>query len=830
MAAYPLDCNGPEVPSGEECQALSFAGCCDAWGRNVWCQEGKLYCWNCPTLAGAMQECGWNGFFYNCAGSGDDPTGMAPNVCATGCPGGCGEGQFCDSGVCTTCDATACTGLECGTPPSCPGASVSCGECEEGEWCVAGLCSECPLWQVLDCDGQCAFELHLGDGVCDDSLETSGANFNCAEFGLDLGDCAECVPQCDGRICGPDGCGGDCGLCPVGQYCDTVASACIDCTCGSRVCGQDPCGNSCGACSEGYQCSPEGACLPCSCGERVCGDDGCGNSCGSCIPFSEACVFGQCVATDCYALNEIRDCLNECTPSSWVGDGLCDKSEVSGHFNCPQFQMDAGDCGYCVSSCEDQTCGLDACGQPCGDCEAGSYCASDNRCYPCTCDGLACGNDPCGNWCGACPSDQECSDGVCQPCDPDYVVDCAGRCGPTDWLGDGVCDYGLGYDFSCEAFGFDGGDCPSCTPDCQEKECGYDGCGGSCGQCGEQMYCSLMQTCVPCDGECPACVPQCDNRTCGSDGCGGSCGQCGPGETCAQTDGWGTRCYENVCALGVGSEGCCDGSLRKWCEAGEMRASECLLNGPHYTCGWYAGDVDNQPGRYCGPEGIVLALAPEETEVAQCPACLPQCEGKECGSDGCYSECGQCQEGSQCVGGLCELICQPQCANRECGTDGCGGSCGTCDEGDLCNADGLCLPESQPDIVEDVTSDTVEDTATDTVEVTNPDAVEDIAPDASDDNATADLAGDNADPHSDTQPADHTTKPDQTATDTTVPSDQDALAGDQTSTPDSDLPSKKKSGGCAVSAQGSGSAAALLALALLLLSLLRVRGLQAAKR
>ncbi len=28
-----------------------------------------------------------------------------------------------------------------------------------------------------------------------------------------------CTPQCAGRQCGPDGCGGDCGVCAAGQTC-----------------------------------------------------------------------------------------------------------------------------------------------------------------------------------------------------------------------------------------------------------------------------------------------------------------------------------------------------------------------------------------------------------------------------------------------------------------------------------------------------------------------------------------------------------------------------------------------------------------------------------
>ena len=72
-----------------------------------------------------------------------------------------------------------------------------------------------------------------------------------------------------------------------------------------------------------------------------------------------------------------------------------------------------------------------------------------------------------------------------------------------------------------------------CAPDCGEHICGDDGCGGSCGQCGEGTACE--------DGACVACTPECGEMACGDDGCGGSCGQCEPPFTCV--DG---ACVESV--------------------------------------------------------------------------------------------------------------------------------------------------------------------------------------------------------------------------------------------------------------------------------------------
>lgn len=76
------------------------------------------------------------------------------------------------------------------------------------------------------------------------------------------------------------------------------------------------------------------------------------------------------------------------------------------------------------------------------------------------------------------------------------------------------------------------------------------------------------------------------------------------------------------------------------------------------------------------------------------PCCVPACDGKECGDDGCDGECGQCLDAFVCVEGLCQ--CEPDCENKECGeNDGCGNPCGDCplectDHGE-CGKGELCL-------------------------------------------------------------------------------------------------------------------------------------------
>lgn len=67
----------------------------------------------------------------------------------------------------------------------------------------------------------------------------------------------------------------------------------------------------------------------------------------------------------------------------------------------------------------------------------------------------------------------------------------------------------------------------SCTPDCDDKECGDDGCGLACGECTGTDSCSDA-------GRCEPCVPDCEGKECGDDSCEGSCGApCATGEVCS---------------------------------------------------------------------------------------------------------------------------------------------------------------------------------------------------------------------------------------------------------------------------------------------------------
>jgi len=150
--------------------------------------------------------------------------------------------------------------------------------------------------------------------------------------------CGSCTRMCTGRACGDDGCGGQCGACPMGQTCSN--GSCVagtpSCTpaCGGRRCGADPaCGTSCGTCAAGSTCNPmSGQCCTQQCAGRTCGSDGCGGSCGVCPG-----------GTTCNATS-----------------GRCEQ--------------------VCVPACAGRNCGPDGCGGSCGTCPAPSSCGPAGVC------------------------------------------------------------------------------------------------------------------------------------------------------------------------------------------------------------------------------------------------------------------------------------------------------------------------------------------------------------------------------------------------------------------------------------------------------------------
>lgn len=148
----------------------------------------------------------------------------------------------------------------------------------------------------------------------------------------------------------------------------------------------------------------------------------------------------------------------------------------------------------------------------------------------------------------------------------------------------------------------------------------------------------------------------------------------------------------------------------RWCDCGTLESARCLGGQEGLTCsGDFLSLIDCGPGRRCVErEGSALGIGCECNNVADglcpgrdckedpdCDTCVPDCEGKDCGDNGCGGECDRCGLGSRCSASQrCEPICVPSCDGRKCGPDGCGDTCGECDG--TCNAAGKCQGRCVP--------------------------------------------------------------------------------------------------------------------------------------
>ena len=233
-----------------------------------------------------------------------------------------------------------------------------------------------------------------------------------------------------------------------------------------------------------------------------------------------------------------------------------------------------------------------------------------------------------------------------------------------------------------------------CEPNCTQRNCGSDGCGGSCGTCTAPLICDPAGVCLS------PCVPNCAEKVCGDDGCGGSCGACTEeAPNCTETGECVGGCIVNCEGRACGDDGC-GGS----CGACPENAPYCDLEGQcQDLC------IGECGARVCGDDGCggSCGECPEElpscTVQGQCAPCLPDCLNRECGGDGCGGSCGTCSPTKpNCTdAGLCTNLCIPSCDGKVCGADGCGGNCGVCPmnapfctEGECFAADG-CSPNCE---------------------------------------------------------------------------------------------------------------------------------------
>jgi len=249
-----------------------------------------------------------------------------------------------------------------------------------------------------------------------------------------------------------------------------------------------------------------------------------------------------------------------------------------------------------------------------------------------------------------------------------------------------------------------------CVPDCAGKQCGADGCGGSCGSCPQYSQCDAGGVCqapacasskdcpleLVCDkfqGICVECVEDADcgeGKKCNAQSQCFDVTPCGSDKDCKDVGGVCDKaegiCVDCLADTDCGEEQVCVAStcLDVICAPGDLlcvghSVSECDGTGTQYV--WSKDCLDSE---YCtGGQCVPLACEPDSTF----------CQGKvaiACNSDGTgfasTSDCGA--SGLACQDGEC-VPCAADCAGKVCGDDGCGGSCGECDGGLSCIA-GAC--------------------------------------------------------------------------------------------------------------------------------------------
>ncbi|MEK7606631.1 MAG: peptidoglycan DD-metalloendopeptidase family protein [Patescibacteria group bacterium] len=235
-------------------------------------------------------------------------------------------------------------------------------------------------------------------------------------------------------------------------------------------------------------------------GEMVCTGDGLATACSADAgkPIAEVCDTKD---NDCDGQideNTDVDCQDGifCNGSEECLNGACKRGEP---FICPEqdtacvyFTCEDGQRG-CISnpkviSCTGKQCGDDGCGGSCGECVSGKICTAQGTCANASpqcpsimdCGSRDCGPDPvCGESCGECvnPPLPLCADSVTL-----RTFSVPASCAQ------GVCQYSIS-DMVC-ASGCQNGQCQNCTPSCVGKQCGTDGCGGSCGTCDDGFVCT----------------------------------------------------------------------------------------------------------------------------------------------------------------------------------------------------------------------------------------------------------------------------------------------------------------------------------------------------
>ncbi len=642
-----IDLSSPDTLEVDAQSCLDDSGC----QEGLYCHAESGYCVECTEFLHCKDDSPCT--FDYCS----EELQCAHNPLEGDCDDGnsCSTGDYCQDGICVyenliECDdGNVCTEDSCTAGGDCLSQAID-GECDDGDpcsgadYCQDGICQPGP--EPTDCDDGnsctddfcqpgvgCAHEPSTGQ--CDDG-NLCTENDMC-EDGACVGQAKQCA---DGNPCTSDSCDPQAGCVPdplVGSPCDDENLCTVNDTCqpGGDCQGVDV------DCDDGNPCTTE-ACSDGGAGCIFTLLDGMACDDGSACTDQDVCVAGQCVG-----IGKVCDDANSCTidgcdPVSQVckfdaeaANGLAcnDQNACTAGDQCQNGQCFAGPT---IIVCNDNNpCTEDSCSPEAGcvhDVQLGTQCDDGNAC---TSGDHCAGNGACEGQAVDCDDADQCTVDSCQPeagCVNTVQVSLACNDGDKCTKND-----------KCKS----SGKCKGTQKFCNDaNECTSDSCNSATG-C---VHDPLPLTGAACD-DLDSCT---EDDTCLFGECGGDEIECADDDECT-TD----YCWQGDC-VHQAIPGCGVSSCQAHCG---QQVGQCFCDGQCHLWNDCCPDVcDFCNYNWCD--------------------CEPDCQGKECGNDGCGGSCGQCVGGEFCDSdGSCS---ECSCGEKECGQNQCGASCGSCPPGTFC--------------------------------------------------------------------------------------------------------------------------------------------------
>ena len=556
------DCDGATDEDWAEASTTCGVGACAATGVTA-CKTGQVID-TCAPAQGAGSDGDCDGVDDDCDGQTDEDFTASSTTCGVGACAAQGTTKCVGGAVVDTCVA----GTAAASDGDCDGVDDDCsGQADEDYVPLATSCGigGCKSSGATSCFGGAVVDSCTAGSPAPADASCNGKDDDC-DGGTDE-DYAPSATSCGVGVCAAAGQL----LCSAGAQVDTCSAgggSSVDASCNGK---DDDCD---GGTDEDYPV-----------GQSACGVGACLAS--GTLTCQEGAVVDSCTAgaaapddADCDGVDD--DCDGKTDEdyaggSTTCGEGAC---QAQGQLVCSGGVV-VDTCAEAGGSTTDTTCnGVD------DDCDG----QTDEEYAP---PGTECGVGPC----------QATGQLVCQG--GQKIDTCApGQAAPSDTSCNGVdddCDGGTDEDYvsvglscgegACAASGvrhcIGGKEIDQCTPqqpNCGNKQCGADGCGGSCGQCDQGLECDPA-------GQCQ-CVPQCGGQQCGGDGCGGSCGTCTVDLPCQVP-----QCLEGQCGVAVEAGWCV---INGTCYQSGGGPSDCLV------CDWQAnpwGWTALKAGASCGDDG-----------------------------------------------------------------------------------------------------------------------------------------------------------------------------------------------------------------------------------